>query len=247
MALTIYSASRFLLSYTPLWYDNFVMKIAFEERKTLGKKVNALRSKGFVPVVCYGQEQESKPYTVIAKELLKLLASDAVVVEGGGALSGKQVILQDIDLHPVTDEPVHADFLFVDATREVEHEVPVRVEGEAPAVRSVDGQMVVALDRIVVRALPQHIPGHFTADVSDLGTVGSRLLVSDMPLPEGVTLITNPDEIVVSIVEQSQEEEEEQTVDEDYLSNIEVTGKGGKKEEDEEASEGGEPEQTEGE
>ncbi|MDE0243561.1 MAG: 50S ribosomal protein L25 [Candidatus Kaiserbacteria bacterium] len=213
------------------------MKLPFTSRTIFGKQVAGLRKAGSVPVVCYGAEQKSTAYTVPVKQLTDLLTSDVVVVEADGDLQGKQVLLQDIDFHPVTGDPIHADFLFVDASREVEHEVPIRVEGEAPGVKVHEGQMVVALDKLIVRALPQNIPGFVTADVSGLEDIGSHLSVSNIPLPDNVTLVSNPEDTVISIVEQSQEEEEPVQEDENYLENIEVTGKGGKKPEDEEVAE----------
>ena len=215
-----------------------VMKVALTKRDVMGKKVGTLREQGLVPVVCYGNKQKATPYSVNAKALKGLLGSDSVVFETEGDVKEEQVILQDIDYHPVSGDPIHVDFLFVDATQEIEHEVPVEVEGEAPAQKTYNGQVLATLDKIVVRALPQHIPGHVVVDVSGLEEIGSRLVASDIPLSDNVTLVTNPDEIVVSIVEEAQEEEEETPADEDYLSTIEVTGKGGKKEEGEEGEEG---------
>ena len=217
------------------------MKIAFSKREVTGKKVAGLRAQGQTPVVCYGNKEESQPYAIPTKALKTILASDNMVFETDGDVSGKQVMIQDVAYHPTTEEPVHADFLFVDATQEVTHEVPVQVEGEAPAEKTHGGQVLVTLDKIEVRALPQHIPSQVIADISGLEDIGSRLTASTIPLPENVTLVTNADEIVISIVEESQEEEQEQEPDEDYLSKIEVTGKGGKKEE-EEGAEGGDGE-----
>ena len=208
----------------------------------MGKKVATLREQGQTPVVCYGNKQKSTPYSIDTKTLKTLLESDNVMFETEGDVQGEQVLVQDIDYHPVSGEPIHVDFLFVDTTHEVEHEVPIQVEGESPAVKTHGGQVLITLDKIEIRALPQHIPSQVIADVSTLEDIGSRLLVSDIALPDNVTLITNPDEIIVSITEESQEEEEEQETetDEDYLSKIEVTGKGGKKEE--ESGEDGEEE-----
>lgn len=213
------------------------MKLPFTTRAVFGKKVASLREQGSVPVVCYGAKQKSASYTVPLKPLTDFLASDVVIVETDGDLQGKQVLLQAIDMHPVTGVPIHADFLFVDTSQEVEHEVPIRVEGESPGVKVHEGQMVVALDKVVVRALPQHIPGFVIADVSGLADIGSHLAVSDLPLPDNVTLVSNLEDTVISIVEQSQEEEEPVQEDEDYLESIEVTGKGGKKPEEGEAGE----------
>ena len=214
------------------------MKLPLTSRTVFGKKVARLRREGIVPVVCYGAGQETAPYSVSERTLSDLLASDDVIIETDGDLRGKRVLLQDVDLHPVSGRPMHADFLFVDTSREVEYEVPVRVEGEAPAVRTHEGQMVVALDKLAVRALPQHIPSHVIADVGSLGEIGAHLAVSDIPIPDNVTLVSNPEDIVISIVEQSQEEEVPVEESGDYLENIEVTGKGGKKKDDEEETEG---------
>ena len=208
------------------------MKIAFSKREVTGKKAAGLRAQGQTPVICYGNKEEPQSCTIDTKTLKTVLMSDSVVFETDGDVSGKQVMVQDIAYHPTTEEPIHADFLFVDATQEVTHEVPVQVEGEAPAEKAYGGQVLVTLDKIEVRALPQHIPSQVIADVNGLQEVGSRLTASDIPLPENVTLVTNADEIVISIVEEAQEEEQEQEADEDYLSTIEVTGKGGKKEEE---------------
>ena len=204
------------------------MKLDFVKRQSTGKKVAKLREQGQVPVICYGGGEQSSPYSVALQPFIKLIGSHEVVIEGGGDLSGKQVIVQDVDFHPVTGLPIHADFLFVDATHAVEHEVPVIVTGEAPGVKVQGGQMVIALDKVVVRALPQHIPNQFEVSVESLDSVGSHFLVSDLQVPDNVTLVTSPDEILISIVLQSQEDEQE-TTDGTYMENIEVTGKGGKK------------------
>ena len=207
------------------------MKLTFLKRSVAGKKVAALRRDGQTPVACYSKGEKPVLYSVDTQSLLKSLVSGSVVIETDGDMSGKQVILQDISFHPVSDMPLHADFLFVDATHEVEHEVAVQVIGEAPGVKIDEGQMVVVLDKVSIRALPQNIPAQLDADVSVLKTIGSRLLVSDLLLPNGVTLVTSPDEIVVSILEKSQADEEE--INESYMEDIEVTGKGGKKADDE--------------
>ena len=220
------------------------MKIALAKREITGKKVADLRTQGQTPVVCYGNKEESQSYTIPTKALKTILTSDQVLFETDGDMPGKQVMVQDIAYHPTTEEPIHVDFLFVDATQEVTHEVPIQVDGEAPAEKAHEGQVLVTLDKIEVRALPQHIPSQVIADISGLEEIGSRLTASTIPLPENVTLVTNPDEIIVSIVEESQEEEQEQETDEDYLSKIEVTGKGGKKEEEEGATEDGNAEDT---
>ena len=212
------------------------MELAFTKRGVTGKKVAELRKQDMTPVVCYGNNEDSQVYSVDTRSLLKCIASDEVVIETAGDLPGKRIILQDISFHQISGIPLHADFLFVDTESEVEHEVSVQVLGEAPGVKLHGGQMVVALDKVTISALPQHIPSHIDADVSTLDQVGSHLLVSNLLVPDSVKMVTNPDEIVVSIVMRS-EEEEEQMDEKEHIENMEVSGKGKKKEKSDDSEE----------
>lgn len=90
------------------------MKIAFENRELVGKNLDKLRKNGKIPVVCYGSGVESKPYSIDEKSMNKFLLSDEVLLETDGDIKNKKVILQDIYYHPVTENPMHADFIFVD-------------------------------------------------------------------------------------------------------------------------------------
>ena len=207
------------------------MKVDFAKRTVTGKGVSALRKEGVTPVICYGAQEDSTPYSVQTKDLINLLSSEEVIFDAAGEVSGKKVLLQDISYHPLTGTPLHADFLFVDATQEVEYEVPIQIEGESPVVKANEGQMNIALDKIKISALPQDIPSYLVADINSLKAIGDHLSVENIPLPKGVTLVTNPDEVVISIVEQAEFEEEEETNEAD-LESIEVTSTRGKKEDE---------------
>ena len=206
------------------------MKLTFTEREVLGKKVATLRKEGVLPVVCYGNKEKVQSCSVPTKQFKKVLDSDEVLIGGDGVLSGKSVVLQSVEHHPVTGEPLHADFLFVDTTHEIEHDVPVHITGEAPGVKLAGGELIMVQNEVTARALPQHIPGHLDIDISGLTEIGSHLVISEIPLPEGVALVNSPEDIVISIVAASEEEEGAgEAVDMDA---IEVAGKG-KKETDE--------------
>ena len=210
------------------------MKLTFTEREVFGKKVATLRKEGVLPVVCYGNKEKVQPYSIATKQFKKMLDSDEVLISGDGVLLGKSIVLQSVEYHPVTEEPLHADFLFVDVTHEIEHDVPVHVVGEAPGVKVAGGELIIVQNEVTVRALPQHIPGHLDIDVSGLAEIGSHLVISEIPLPEGVALVNSPKDIVISIVAAT-EEEEEKAVEAIDMDAIEVAGKG-KKEVDENES-----------
>ena len=209
------------------------MKIQLEDRSIVGKKLGSLRKEGMTPAICYGNKQDSKMCSVKTQELINILKSDEVVLETDGAIKGMSVLIQDISFHPVSNIPQHIDLLFVDANTEVESDVQINIIGEAMAVKVGDGQLLSVKDTILISALPQDIPGHLDVDVSELKEVHSHLTAGDIKLPQGVTLVTNPEEIILSIVEQTKEEEEEE-VNEFNADEIEISSPKGKQDEIEE-------------
>ena len=212
------------------------MKIVLEPREIVGKKVKQLREEGKTPVVCYGLSEKSTPYAVVTRDLKKILASDQPVIDLAGAQEGKQALLQEVTMDPITNEPIHADFLFVDTKHEVEHDVPLHFEGEAPAVKFKGGLLITPRTEITIKALPQDIPKSITVDISTLEAIGSNIKVADVQLSAGVTLETSGDEIVASVVEQEKEEEEKEAVAFD-AENVETSKQIGKKEKEDEPEE----------
>ena len=150
-----------------------------------------------------------------------------VKTEGGD----KDTLIHAIEYHPVSGEPLHADFYIIEKNKPVQVHVPLEFEGEAPAVKQLGGNLVKVLHEIEIEALPKDLPQEIKVDISSLATLDSQLTVADIKLPAGVTAITDLLEVVASISTAGEEVVEEAPVD---LSSIEVEKKG-KQEEGEEA------------
>src|SRR6185369_10528595 len=130
---------------------------------------------------------------------------------------------------PVTDEPIHVDFLAIDMKKNIRVKVPLVFEGISNAVKSGIGNLVKVLHEIEVEALPKDLPHNLIVDISKLETLQDNIVVSDIKLPSGVVAITNAGDVVASVVMQVEEKEEvAPPVD---LSAIEVEKKGKKEEE----------------
>ena len=209
------------------------MKVIFTKREERGKRNNALREKGFIPVVCYGVGKETGHFSVSKKELSKFLKLGEVVLEGDGELSGQTVMLQEIDKNPVSGEVRHIDFLFVDKSHAVEHNVSLEFVGDAPVAKK-GGFIDHVLNSINIKALPQDIPSKIEVDLSGLEEIGQHIKVSDLPKIKNVEILTPKDEILVSVIEQVEEAEPEETAEEVDFSKIETTSNKGVKEEEEE-------------
>jgi len=185
-----------------------------ETRQGVGKGVaRKLRAAGRIPGVCYGKGEPSVSISLDPRALRRLLErSEAgmntlinLAVEGGGAFDGKMVLIRELQKDPVEGSYLHADLFAVDVQHVVEVSVPIHITGRAQGVE-LGGILDQALRELDLECLPLAIPSEILVDVSDLD-VGQSLHVSDIALPEGVTLRSDPGLSVVSVVAPAKVEE----------------------------------------
>lgn len=184
-----------------------------EVREAAGKGVaRKLRAAGRIPAVCYGRGEASVGLQLDPIELRKLLESSAagmntiISLQGAGGLDGTQVLVKELQRDPVRGAYLHADFYQLDVTQRIDVAVPVHITGKAIGVES-GGVLDQALREIELSCLPLSIPRELLADVTNL-ELGQSLHVSDIPLPDGVELRSDPELSVVSVVAPMKEEEE---------------------------------------
>jgi large subunit ribosomal protein L25 len=187
--------------------------LTVEPRSASGKGVaRKLRAAGRIPGVCYGAGATTQSIQLDPKPLEKALrASSAGIntlfeLKGGGALSGRSVLVKALQRDPVSGAMLHADLYAVDLTREIEVAVPLHLTGSAVGLMT-GGIVDHQLREIMISCLPNAIPESFSLDVSALD-VGDSLHVRDVVLPSGVTLVSDPDLSVVSVVAPMKAEEE---------------------------------------
>ncbi len=167
------------------------------ERESVGKvATKALRNAGAVPCVLYGGNQ---PVHFSADErafktLVYTPNAHTVVIE----LEGKSfnAILQDIQVHPVSDKILHIDFFQLFDDKEITMEVPVRVVGVSPGVL-LGGVLRLNTRRLKVKALPKNLPDFIDADISSL-EMGNKLYVTKL-VSDNYKLL-HPDNTVVAQV-----------------------------------------------
>ena len=198
-------------------------------------KLDVLRKGGEIPAVFYGAGKDTTSIsvpTVLFKKIWRDAGeSSAIKIEMGD--SDIDSLIHEVQVNPVTGEPIHVDFLAIDMKKKIRVNVPLVFEGISNAVKSGIGNLVKVLHEVEVEALPNNLPHNLVVDISKLNTLDDQVFVSDIKLPFGVIVIDNPTEVVVSVVEQVEEKEE--IVAPVDLSAIEVEKKG--KKEDESATE----------
>jgi large subunit ribosomal protein L25 len=200
-------------------------------------KLDTLRKQGEIPAVFYGAGKESTSVSVPIIEFKKVWreAGESSTIKIAAPSGTVDVLIHEVQVDPVTDEPIHVDFLVIDMKKKIKVKVPIVFEGISNAVKSGIGNLVKVLHEVEIEALPGDLPSKLIADIAKLETLKDQVFVSDIKLPAGVVVINAPTDVVASIVEQVEEKEEVAApVD---LSAIEVEKKGKKEEEGAEGAE----------
>jgi len=171
-------------------------------RDVTGKKVARLRRDGRLPAVVYGHGVSSENVSIDAHEfelLRRHTTSNSLIdlkVDGGRP---RPVLVHGVQTDKVTRHPLHVDLFVVRMTEELTVEVPVVPTGLAPAVDSLGGTLIHATEHIRVRALPGNLPQSISYAVDGLTEFDDAIHVRDLTLPDGVTLVTDPDDLVAKV------------------------------------------------
>lgn len=214
------------------------LKLAAKPRTLIGRKVRQLRAQGQLPVVVYGKkQQEAASLQVDARSFERVLHaagfSQLVTIDVDGGTT-HNVLIRDIQRHPVTHTPIHVDFYAVDMSEKQHVAIPIHSTGKVAAMEV--GLMVFqALDQVTVEALPADIPSHVEVDVTNL-TLEQPVTVADLPQIEGVAYVNEPDEAVFTLIttRAAVEEEAEEEIGEELSAEPELVSRGRDEEEDEE-------------
>lgn len=177
-------------------------KLATERREDSGKGVaRKLRAAGRVPAVFYGHDQESTPLSVDSREMAHVLHTSGgsnvlldLIVDGKAHLAMPREIQRD----HIHNRLIHIDFLAVSRTETITADVPVIEFGEAAGVKE-GGVVEHHLRDLHVECLPQDVPERLEVDITALN-IGDMIHVRDVPVPPGVTVLTNPDDAVLSVI-----------------------------------------------
>lgn len=200
------------------------------------QKTSDIRNEGRVPAIFYGFNKDNTQISVSKNDFIKVFrevgeTNTLTLNTDNGSFDA---LVKEVQHDPITNEPIHVDFLAVDMNKEIEVDVPLEFTGEAPAVKD-GGILVKVMHEVKVKALPSNVPHEIAVDISSLVNTDSVITLKDVKLPSGVTLDEEEEAVVASI--SVAKEETEESGEAPDLSSIEVEAKGKK---EEESAEGGE-------
>ncbi len=219
------------------------VSISAEKREEHGKGVaRSLRREGMVPAVLY-REGKAQSIKLSKKELAKLInsvAGEQVMVDLQFADGDKKLaLLKDYQVDPIRGELLHTDFFEVSLTEEVRITVHVATVGEPIGVKRDAGILQHTLREIELECLPDKIPGKIEVDISKL-EIGQSVHVRDLKFDEGITVITDPGDVIVTVTAPAVEAAPEAAVEAAAAAEVvepEVVKKGKKEEEAQEKKE----------
>ena len=169
------------------------------EKRELSGSANArrLRRAGQVPAVVYGHGSEAKSIQVTKAELGKLAGHNGMVELNCSCGESQLAIIKEVQRHPISNQVLHVDFLAVKADETIDVTIPLQLTGEPAGLRQ-GGQLEQVIHELVVECLPANVPDVLVADVSAL-ELDQALHVSDLVLPEGVTVKNDAEEILAHV------------------------------------------------
>jgi large subunit ribosomal protein L25 len=157
-----------------------------------------LRRDGRVPGVLYGGGEEPVPFSVDARELRHALAARGAVLEIDLDGAAAPAVLKDAQYHPVRGETLHVDLLRVNLSVAIHAVVPIELTGAEDAPGAKEGGVLEHVTReLNIEALPTAIPESLTVDVSAM-QIGDTLTLDAVAVPDGVTLLDDPEDTVIA-------------------------------------------------
>lgn len=195
-------------------------KLTVQKRENFGKKTKQLRRDGIVLGNVYGKGVDSVPIQAERRAIQK------TVLEAGKnhpielSIEGDKnhlVLVHEIERANITQDIHHVTFHVIKKGEKVTTEIPLHLVGDAPAART--GNVVVKmLDEVEIEADPAHIPEAFDVSIDSLEEVGDSISVSDIKIPQGVTLLTDDTLPIVKVeatrANMSSEDEDAEAEDE---------------------------------
>ena len=172
-------------------------------REILGRKVRFLRRQGILPVHLFGHDVESLALQCDTAQFQRVLAQAGktrlISLKLDKARRPRNVVVREIQRDPRTGELLHVDFYQVRMAEKMKVEVPIVLVGEAPALKSKENMLLHELNSLTIECLPDQIPANIEVDMSSLAEAEQAIRVKDVVLDKEVTILNDPEHLIVKI------------------------------------------------
>lgn len=173
-----------------------------EIRELLGKKVRRLRAQGILPATVYGHNVNPLSIQIDARDFRTLLRSQGrtqLINLLVGSERPRPVFIKQTAVDAKRNALLHVEFFQANLREKVTTHLPLHFVGDSQAVRD-GGILLTLLDHIDIECLPDDVPaGGVEVDVSQIAEINGTIHVSDLTIPDNVTLLTSPEETVAKV------------------------------------------------
>ena len=176
------------------------LNVEVRAEKGTKKVLSTMRAASRIPAVVYGGENGPVNIALSEREFMdaRKKGGTNAIMRLKHAKGEETVMVKELQRHPVTDRPVHADFQRISLTRMIEARVPLIVVGIALGVKDFGGMLAYDLRELRIKALPTQIPQKIEVDVTKLG-LHEALHISDLNLPAGIEVLDDAKSVVVHV------------------------------------------------
>ena len=195
------------------------IELQANNRDILGKGVRFLRRQGITPVHLFGHDLKSLALQCQTAKLERSLAEAGeirlVTLKVRDEKKVRPVLVREVQRESLTSKLLHVDFYQVKMDEKVEVEIPIVLVGEAPALEAKGNRLLRELDTLTIECLPSKIPTSLEVNVGSLTQAGQAVRVKDIAVDSDITVLSGPEQVVVTVI--AQPEEEEKVVAEEAL------------------------------
>mgnify|MGYP001589199987 CR=1 FL=1 len=191
-------------------------------RTQTGRQATQVRAAQQIPAVIYGHGIEARAIAVPVAEFRKVFAragSSSLVDVKVDAAAPVKALIQEVQLHHLTMQPIHIDFHQVRMDEKMHARVPLKFTGESAAVKALGGTFVKTMDAVEVECLPADLPHEIEVDIAALNTFDAAITVAGLKLPQGVAVLDDAKQTIAT-VEAPLTEEELKKLEESQLGDV---------------------------
>lgn len=174
-------------------------------------KAGVLRANNLIPAEYYGRGVENRSLQIdyqTFRRAFKKAGTNTILTLKIDGKDEVNVLVHSLQFDPVTDAIAHIDFTNVRLGEELHTKIPLEFVGQAPAVKELSGMLMTNLTEIEIKCLPKDLIHNIEVSIESLVDFHSFIRVKDLDVPDTITVLNEPEDVVVTVVAPKEEKEE---------------------------------------